>query len=229
MPEGSSSEAPVTRPGPRIFRNRLKGLRSRRISPSFGSVGRAGSRRGSSSGSSSATGPEFASASRVMPRHPAHDLRYGSSATSNALERLEPARLGGDDVDAGTRPRKQSIAIGDADLPTGVTDQPRVLELAHRDREGRTLDTDHLGQELLGDLEWRLVDTLVHLKEPARRPLIEPVDPVAKNQLGHRDHHDLRVSLEERDESATVAEFLSQRTGFHPQSCQWYLDDRPDW
>src|SRR5437868_6903218 len=31
MPEGSSSEAPVMNPGPRSFRNRLTGLRSRSI------------------------------------------------------------------------------------------------------------------------------------------------------------------------------------------------------
>src|SRR5437016_10321170 len=43
MPEGSSSDAPVIRPGPRIFRNRLRGFRSRSVADSGGQAGPAAS------------------------------------------------------------------------------------------------------------------------------------------------------------------------------------------
>src|SRR5665811_392653 len=48
MPEGSSSEAPVMRPGPKELRRRFSGFFSARSSAAFGSTGRPGSTRGPS-------------------------------------------------------------------------------------------------------------------------------------------------------------------------------------
>src|ERR1700690_1305230 len=48
MPDGSSSDAPVIRPGPRTLNARFSGFFSARSSAAFGSTGRPGSTRGSS-------------------------------------------------------------------------------------------------------------------------------------------------------------------------------------
>ena len=105
--------------------------------------------------------------------------------------------------------------VCDADLPPRVKDETVILELAHRDRQRRTLHADHLGQELLGDPERAFVDSIVDLEQPARRALIKPMDAIAQDQLRHRDHDDLRMSLEEPHERAAAHDFLAQRIRVH--------------
>ena len=80
-------------------------------------------------------------------------------------------------------------------------------------------------------LKWRLVDPVVDLEQPARRPLIQPMDPIAKDQLGHGDHHDLRVPLQERDESAIAGEFLPQGSASIriPDIGTWTIVRTGDW
>jgi hypothetical protein len=57
------------------------------------------------------------------------------------------------------------------------------------------MDPDHLGWKLLRHLEWRLVDPIVDLKQPTSRALIQSMDPITQNQLGHGDHDHLGVPL----------------------------------
>jgi hypothetical protein len=105
--------------------------------------------------------------------------------------------------------RARVPTVGDADLSSRIVDETGFLELAHRDRERRTLHTNHLGQELLGHAERTFLDPIVDLEQPSRCPLVQPVSAVAQDQLSHRDHHDLRVSLEESHQRATAHHLLA--------------------
>jgi hypothetical protein len=40
----------------------------------------------------------------------------------------------------------------------------------------------------------------------SQRALVQPMDAIAQDQLGHRDHDDLRVALKKRNEPATALE-----------------------
>lgn len=71
--------------------------------------------------------------------------------------------------DLASRPSRSAMVI----WPRAYCTRPSSFELAHRDRQGRALDPDHLGQKLLRHLEWRLVDPIVDLEQPASRALID--------------------------------------------------------
>src|SRR5436190_10414046 len=150
-----------------------------------------------------------------------------SSASVSTKGLPETSGLSGDDRDATARPLEKSVTVGDADLATGVGDETGVLELAHGQRERGSLDTDHLGQEILGDAEGRLLDSFIDLEKPTSGALVEPVAAVAQDQLSHRDHDDLGVPLQKADQPATTLELVTEDPRRHSHPRHRHLHDRP--
>jgi hypothetical protein len=108
-------------------------------------------------------------------------------------------------------------------LATRVFDQALITELVHGQRHRWALHTDHLGEELLGHFEGRLLHTFIDLQQPTRRALVETVAPIAEDQLGHADHHHLGVTLQEVDEEAAALELRSELGGRQSHPGQRYL------
>jgi hypothetical protein len=72
-----------------------------------------------------------------------------------------------------------------------------------------------------------LGDPLVDLEQPARRPLVQAMDTIAQDQLGHRDQHYLRVLLQQGDESVTSRQRVEQHLRSKTHAGERHLDDRP--
>lgn len=162
--------------------------------------------------------------------HPAGAGLAGESVryVQFGLEPFQSPCLGGDDADAAARSLVQPVAVGDADLAARIPNEAGILEPTHRHGERRSLHADHLGEKLLGHPERRFVDSLVNLEEPARSSLVEPVHPIAQDQLGHGDHDYLGMTLEKPYEGASVRKLTLQDVRSHPHCAERYLHDRPE-
>ena len=78
-----------------------------------------------------------------------------------------------------TRFFEEALPIEDRDLPPAALDQTRAFQLFGSIRDGWPLDTQHLGEKALGDLQGVLVSAVTHHEQPTRQPLLEAMRTVA--------------------------------------------------
>ena len=71
------------------------------------------------------------------------------------------------------------------DLPAAALDQTCAFQLSGGNRDGRPLNTQHFGEQALGDQQCVLVTAITHHEQPTRQPLLEAVRTVARHR--HQD------------------------------------------
>src|SRR5580704_17443930 len=81
---------------------------------------------------------------------------------------------------------REARPIEDRDLASAMFDQTGVFELPDGICDGWPLDTQHFGEQALGDRERVTVTAVTHHQQPTRQPLHEAVRTVARDR-----HHDL--------------------------------------
>src|ERR1700694_5362178 len=84
-----------------------------------------------------------------------------------------------DQLIAFTRCLREALPIKDRDLPSAARNQTLIFQLAGSIRDGWPLDTQHLGEQALSDLQCVIVTAVTHHKQPSREPLLEAVCTVA--------------------------------------------------
>ena len=74
-----------------------------------------------------------------------------------------------------TRCRHEARPIQYRDLLSAALNQTCAFQLPGGIRDSWPLDTQHLGEQVLGDLQCVIVTTVAHHKQPTRQPLLEAV------------------------------------------------------
>src|SRR4051794_15383216 len=119
--------------------------------------------------------------------HPPVDLRHRAGlATVSSTYRWclwtyldEPGELVADQAVAVAGSGAQRVAVEDGDAAAAVADQPGALQHGGVERDGGAADTQHLGEELLGEEELVSTDSVMGLGEPAGAAFLGGVQPVA--------------------------------------------------
>jgi hypothetical protein len=85
-----------------------------------------------------------------------------------------------------TRCLREALPIKYRDLLSAALNQTGTLQLPGSIRDGWPLDTQHFGQQVLGDQQCIIVAAITHHEQPTRQPLLEVMSAVARYR-----HHDL--------------------------------------
>lgn len=101
-------------------------------------------------------------------------------------------------------------AVDDADAAPGVIDEAFSLQLTGGYGDGGTAGAEHLGEELLSELESLRLSTVGGGEEPAGHALLDRVKAVAEDRLGHL--HDLHVQegVDELGKGATSEKLVPE-------------------
>src|SRR5450631_3875556 len=103
-----------------------------------------------------------------------------------------------------------------------------MFQLLGSIRDGWPLDTQHFGEQVLGDLQCVIVTAVTHHEQPTREPLLEAVRTVARYR-----HHDLLekgldVSEHEISEGRHRPHGPCERRARHLCCVPRDLDEKPD-
>src|ERR1051325_7793115 len=110
--------------------------------------------------------------------------RAGEQAVEVAPQRV--VALAGARLEAG--------AVGDLDAAALVADEPGARQLAGGHGDARTAHAEHLGEELLREVEFARADAVLGHQEPAAHPLLHAVHVIAGSRLRDLVEHRLRVA-----------------------------------
>jgi hypothetical protein len=79
------------------------------------------------------------------------------------------------------RCRHEALPIEYRDLPPAARNQTGTFQLAGGIRDAWPLDTQHLGEQVLRDLQRVVVSAVTHHEQPTRQPLLKAVRTVARD------------------------------------------------
>ena len=82
-----------------------------------------------------------------------------------------------------TRCRHQALPIEYRDLRSAAINQTGAFQLVGSVGDGRPLDPQHFGNQVLSDLQYVIVTAVTHHEQPTCKPLFEVVRTVAR--YGH--------------------------------------------
>src|SRR6202790_3608214 len=78
-----------------------------------------------------------------------------------------------------TRRFREALPIENRDLPCGAFNQTSTFQLLGGVRDGWSLDTQHFGEQVLGDRQCVVISAVAHHQQPTRQSLLEAVGTVA--------------------------------------------------
>ena len=84
-----------------------------------------------------------------------------------------------------TRCLRETPPIKYRDLPAAAFNQTGTFELPGSIRDGRPLDAQHFGEQVLSDRKNVVVTAVAHHEQPTCQPLLETVGAIAR--YGHHD------------------------------------------
>src|SRR2546421_9095710 len=99
-----------------------------------------------------------------------------------------------------TRRLHQGLPIKDRDLPSAAFNQAGAFQLPGGIRDGRPLNTQHFGEQVLSDRQCIIVSAVTHHEEPTRQPLLEAVRTVARDRYHHLFEKSVNVSVHQTSE-----------------------------
>ena len=94
----------------------------------------------------------------------------------------------------------ESGAVHHGDVSAAVRDKARLSQDSHRHRHARPANSQHLGQEFLGQIEAVAADPILRHEQPARAALFDEVQPVAGGGLCHCLKDEFAVAVQESPE-----------------------------
>jgi hypothetical protein len=95
----------------------------------------------------------------------------------------QPIKLGFDDLIAFAACRFQSLTVEDSDVAADVADQPGLLQAPGRLGDTLAASSQHVGDELLGEQQFRRPYPVVCEQQPAAESLLYRVKAVADGGL----------------------------------------------
>jgi hypothetical protein len=133
-----------------------------------------------------------------------------------------------DQLIALTRCLYETLPIEYRDLLSAALNQACTFQLSGGIRDGWSLDTQHLGQQVLGDRQCVLITAVTHHEQPTRQPLLEAVRTIARYR-----HHDLLekgldVSVHKTTEGRHRLHGPCERCARHLCCAPRDLDEKPD-
>jgi hypothetical protein len=123
--------------------------------------------------------------------------------------RLDDAATGAGDLGEGG-------TVQQVHVPAVVLDEPVGLQLARDLGDGRAADTEHLGQEVLGEQEPVAADPVAGGEQPARRTLFGAVGLVAGHLLAELDDGGLGEPAQQGVQVVVLGEEVVQVRGGEP-------------
>ena len=90
-----------------------------------------------------------------------------------------------DDLVTSARPRFQARSVEDSELASDVTDQVPLLEGAGRISNALAAHAQHVGEELLGELEFVRPETVMRHEQPAGEARLQRVETITGGRLGN--------------------------------------------
>src|SRR5438045_9388090 len=78
-----------------------------------------------------------------------------------------------------TRRLREALPIKEGDLLSAARNQPGAFQLPGGVRDGRPLDTQHFGEQVLSDGKGVVVTAITHHEQPTRQAFFEAVRAVA--------------------------------------------------
>ena len=85
-----------------------------------------------------------------------------------------------DQLVAFARCGRETLSIKYRELPSPSGNQARPFQLSGSIRNGWSMNTQHFGEQALGDLQCVIVTAVAHHQQPTRQPLLETVRTVAR-------------------------------------------------
>src|ERR1022692_704719 len=79
-----------------------------------------------------------------------------------------------------TRCLREALSVQYRDLATAALNQTCAFELPSSNSDGWPLDTQHFGEQVLGDRQCVIVTAVTHHEQPTRQALLEAVRTVAR-------------------------------------------------
>jgi len=116
-------------------------------------------------------------------------------------------------------------AIEDADLAAVVVDEIAAFEDCCGDGDGGSPAADHLGQELLGEVEAILADAIGHHEKPARKTRLDVMEAVAGGDLAHGEGCVLYLPQDKPTNGIEREELLLEGFEVHAKGGAGQLDE----
>jgi hypothetical protein len=79
-----------------------------------------------------------------------------------------------------TGSRHEARPIEYSDLPSAVRNQTGAFQFPSSIRDGRPLNPQHFGEQVLSDLQCVIVTAVTHHEQPTRQSLLQAVRAVAR-------------------------------------------------
>ena len=106
----------------------------------------------------------------------------------------QPIKLGFDDLITFAACRLQSLTVEDRDVAADVANQPSLLQVTGCLRDTLAAPSQHVGDELLGEQQFRRPHPVVSEQQPAAESLLDRMKAVADSGLGDLGNQRLRVT-----------------------------------
>jgi hypothetical protein len=127
-----------------------------------------------------------------------------------------------------TRCLRETLPIEYGDLPSAPRNQTGTFQLPGSIRDGRPLDTQHFGDQVLRDRQCIIVTAVTHHQQPTRQPLLEAVRTVARYRHQHLFEKGMDVSEHEFSEGRHRLHRPGERRARHLCCVPRNLDEKPD-
>src|SRR5215213_6724870 len=125
------------------------------------------------------------------------------------------------------RGRVQAVTVQDGDAAPAVADQSGLLEGTGALGDRGPAGAEHLGKEVLGDLEAVGADPVMGLRQPPRRAFLGGVQSVAHEILCEEGHHGLGVAMQQVVQGTVLGQESAQSDSFEPKSLSRDLAEAP--
>src|SRR3989442_1637009 len=125
----------------------------------------------------------------------------------------QPVEFGADDAVALAGGVLEAVSVDDGHSASEVADESGLLEDPGGDGYGGPADSEHLGQEFLGEGEFVAAHPVVGEEHPAAAPFLDGVQPVAGHLLGDLAEQRLGVALDEAAERVAAGGFEERPGG----------------
>src|ERR1700730_2803537 len=127
-----------------------------------------------------------------------------------------------------TRCLRETLPIQNRELPSTIHIQTGTLQLPDSIRDGRPLDPQHFGEQILSDRQCIIVTAVTHHEQPTRQSLLQAMRNVACYR--HQDllEKSLNVSIHEVSEGRHRLHSACERRARHLCCAPWDLDEKPD-
>ena len=127
-----------------------------------------------------------------------------------------------------TRRLREGLPIEYRELPSAALNQTRIFQLPDSIRDGRPLDTQHFGEQILSDLQCIIVTAVTHHEQPTRQSLLQAMRTVARYRHQDLFEKSLNVSIHEVSEGRHRFHSACERRARHLCCAPWDLDEKPD-